>query len=114
MLKKVFTGEPDENGLYAFAIINQTGREILVAKTNSSDISADGGGLYIYQKDSHHCIVVDSLGSDIGLIKSKHVIGEFGFINGLIYVINGEDQSDDNYSIYYYLPDGTPLYFLFV
>jgi hypothetical protein len=86
------------------------GRDILVSKMHSLNISSDGGGLYAYQKDSHHCNVVDSQGRGIGSIERKHTIGGFGFVNGLVYIINGERQSDDNYSVYYYHPDGTLLF----
>ncbi|MDD2215051.1 MAG: S-layer homology domain-containing protein [Eubacteriales bacterium] len=104
-----YSSDPDENGFYSFTMIDQTGKEILISEMYGKNIHVDGGGLYVYQKDNAHCNIVDSQGSTIGSIERKYTIGEFAFINGLVYVTNSEKQLDDNDACYYHF-DGTPLF----
>jgi len=100
-----------EPNIYAF--VDGTGRELTTLPlTDLYSLSGDDGGLYIYQKDATHCVIIDSQGIVLSTITRDYTIGTYGFENGLVYIENDwslrdKDNVPLNLDPTYYFPDGT-------
>lgn len=110
---------PNEEFYYYYAFIDETGRELQIIKSyGEPNIRTDSGGLYIYQQDATHCIVMDCQGNTLSTIEREYHIGEFGFENGLVYIENlgGQPNKEgkpdpEPLDPAYYLPNGTLVFY---
>lgn len=100
-----------EGNEYSFIMINEDGKEIFSSSIYSSGICSDGNGLFLVAKDSTSCIIIDSRGETVGTIERKYAIGDYGFVNGLVYITDsGKHPEGTSPDPYYYLPDGSSAF----